>query len=62
MAAEPVYRLLGRQGLGTDRMLPAGQPIFHDLGYYMHAGGHGIVPSDWNVFLKFMEMHLKPER
>ncbi len=26
-----------------------------DIGYYMHSGGHGIVPSDWDVFLRFME-------
>jgi hypothetical protein len=60
VAAEPVYRLLGRQGLGTDQMPSAGQPILHDIGYYMHAAGHGIVPADWDVFLKFIEMHLKP--
>jgi hypothetical protein len=58
VAASPVYELLGKQGLGTDRMPAAGQPILHTLGYYMHSGGHGTVPSDWDVFLKFMQMHL----
>jgi hypothetical protein len=58
MAAGPVYSLLGRQGLGTDQWPPAGQPIFHDLGYYMHAGGHGVMPADWEPYLKFLEMHL----
>jgi hypothetical protein len=60
VAAEPVYRLLGKQGLGTDQMPAAGQAILHDIGYYMHAGGHGTIPPDWDVYLKFMEMHLKP--
>jgi hypothetical protein len=60
VAAEPVYRLLGRRGLATNAMPAAGQAILHDIGYYMHAGGHGTVPSDWDVYLKFMEMHLKP--
>jgi len=60
VAAEPVYRLLGKQGLGTDKMPAAGEPILHDIGYLMHDGGHGTVPSDWPVFLKFMEMHFKP--
>lgn len=60
VAAEPVYRLLGRRGLGTDQIPAAGQPILHDIGYYMHAGGHGTLPADWEVFLKFMQMHLKP--
>jgi hypothetical protein len=62
VAAGPVYRLLGRQDLGTEQMPPAGQPILHTLGYYMHEGGHGTIPSDWGLFLKFMQMHLRPER
>lgn len=39
VAAEPVYRLLGKKGLETDVWPAAGQPILNDLGYYMHAGG-----------------------
>ncbi|MES1257441.1 MAG: acetylxylan esterase [Acidobacteriota bacterium] len=58
LAAEPVYRLFGKQGLGTDQMPLAGQPILHDMGYLMHAGGHGMVPSDWDVYLQFLKLHL----
>jgi hypothetical protein len=58
VSAEPVYRLFGRQGLGTDQMPLAGQPILHDIGYLMHAGGHGMVPSDWDVYRQFMKLHL----
>jgi hypothetical protein len=61
VAAGPVYRMLGAQDLGTEQMPPAGQPILHRLGYYMHAGGHGTLPSDWPLFLKFMQLHLRPE-
>jgi hypothetical protein len=57
VAAAPVYRLLGKQGLGTDQWPPAGVPILHDIGYYMHSGGHGTLPGDWDIFLEFMEMH-----
>lgn len=60
VAAGPVYRLLGKDDLGTDQMPSAGQPILHTLGYYMHSGGHGTIASDWDVFLKFMQMHLEP--
>jgi hypothetical protein len=60
VAAGPVYQLLGKQGLDTDQMPPAGQAILHTIGYYMHAGGHGTRPSDWNQFLKFIQMHLQP--
>jgi hypothetical protein len=58
VAAEPVYRLLGKQGLGTDQMPAAGEPILHTIGYYMHTGGHGTMPGDWQYFLQFMQMHL----
>jgi hypothetical protein len=61
VAAAPVYRLLGKQGLDTDQMPPAGTGIFHTIGYFMHTGGHGTIPSDWDQYLKFMEMHLKAQ-
>jgi hypothetical protein len=62
VAAEPVFRLLGKQALGTEQMPPAGQPIFHTLGYVMHAGGHGTIPADWDLFLEFIRMHLLTEK
>lgn len=60
MAAGPVYRLLGRQGLDTDQMPPAGQAILHTIGYTIHDGGHGTLAPDWDQFLRFMQMHLQP--
>jgi hypothetical protein len=60
VAATPVFKLLGKDGMNTPQMPPAGVPILNTLGYFMHAGGHGSIPSDWEQFYKFMEMHLKP--
>jgi hypothetical protein len=60
VAAGPVYRLLGKQGLDTDQWPPAGTPILHDIGYYMHNGGHGTLPADWDIFLQFVATHLHP--
>jgi hypothetical protein len=60
VAATPVYKLLGQQGIDSDEMPLAGQFVGRDLAYYMHAGGHGTIPSDWDVYLKFMKMHLHP--
>jgi hypothetical protein len=59
-AAEPVYTLLGKQGLETDQWPMAGTAVMHTLGYYMHSGGHGTLPADWKVFLSFLQMQLKP--
>jgi hypothetical protein len=56
VAAGPVWKLLGKKGLGTDVWPAPGQPILNDLGYYMHAGGHGAMPADYPVFIKFMKM------
>jgi hypothetical protein len=58
VSAGPVYRLFGKQGLDADDVPPAGQAILHDIGYEMHAGGHGMVPSDWDVYLQFMKLKL----
>jgi hypothetical protein len=61
VAAGPVYKLLGKDALDTDVWPEAGHPLLHDIGYTMHDGGHGMVPSDWNVYLEFLKMHLHPE-
>jgi hypothetical protein len=61
VAAGPVYRLFGKQGLDTNEMPPAGTGIFHTVGYFEHIGGHGTIPSDWDQYLKFMQMHLQAQ-
>jgi hypothetical protein len=56
-AGGKVYEFLGRKSLDTDTCPPAGTPILNDLGYFMHIGGHGILPADYDVFVKFMKLH-----
>jgi hypothetical protein len=58
MAAGRVYELLGKKGLGTDRMPEIEQPIMHDIGYHVRAGKHDVTAYDWEQYLKFAEMHL----
>ncbi|MBN2000097.1 acetylxylan esterase [candidate division KSB1 bacterium] len=64
VAAEPVYHLLGKKGLETDKIPQSGVPILNDIGFYMHKGGHGMHAvdgtSDWEVYLRFMDIYLKP--
>ena len=57
IAAEPVYQLFGKKGLGIDRFPAAGQAVLHDIGYFMHDGGHGNVPADFPVYVQFLKMH-----
>jgi hypothetical protein len=59
VAAAPVYKLFGKDPLDTTTFPDANQPILHDLGYFMHAGGHGTMPTDWPIFIQFMQKHLK---
>jgi hypothetical protein len=59
VAAEPVYKLFGKKGPGTGNMTKAGEKtMLNTLGYYMHAGGHGTIPSDWPVFITYLKKYL----
>jgi hypothetical protein len=60
VAAGPVYQLLGKDALDTDVWPGPKQSLLHDIGYYMHDGGHGVLPSDWDIYLQFLQMHLHP--
>jgi hypothetical protein len=58
LGAAPVYKLFGKSAPDKKEVPLAGQSIMTTLGYHMHAGGHGMIPSDWDVFLQFMKDHL----
>ena len=59
-AATPVFHLFGEKGIEEYSMPPAkSAAMMNTLGYFMHDGGHGTVPADMEVFLNFMEAHLK---
>jgi hypothetical protein len=59
VAATPVYKLLGASGVDETELPPAGKRVGGTLSYYMHDGGHGLVETDWDVYLDFMDEHLK---
>lgn len=61
VAAGPVYRLLGAKDLGTTAWPPSGT-ILNDLSYHMNNGGHGMEPADWDVYLAFLNQHLRDKR
>ncbi len=63
VAAGPVYKLLGKQDLGTDVWPAAKTPLFSNgLNYYMHDGGHGMVPTDWDIYVQFLKAQFHPEQ
>jgi hypothetical protein len=59
-AAQPVYNLFGENGPGAADWTVGGDEslAYNPLGYYMHIGGHGTVPSDWDVFLRYIKKYL----
>jgi len=59
VAASPVWKLFGKEGLATDHYPAPGEPVLSTLGYSMHEGRHGILPYDWPVFLEFLRRHLR---
>ena len=56
-AAQPVYQLLGQAGPAETELPPAGIPLLSRLGYTMHAGGHGTLPEEYEVFIRYMKKH-----
>ena len=59
VAAEPVYNLFNEKGPGTKNLPQAGDStLLNPLGYFMHKGGHGTVPGDWNVFIEYIKKYL----
>ena len=60
VAAGPVYKLLGKQDLGTTEQPAFDQPVTSgDLAFHYHSSGHTAVPADWKAFLDFAERHFK---
>lgn len=52
-AATPVYALYGKAGVGGGQ--PAAEtPPTGDLAFYMHKGGHALLPGDLEVMADFM--------
>lgn len=58
--AQVVYELFGEKGPGDATLPEAGDTslAYNKLGYYMHDGGHGTVPSDWPIFISFLKKFL----
>jgi hypothetical protein len=60
VAAGPVYRLLGRRGLGTEEFPPLGTPLVDgDIAFRQHEGGHTAGPN-WPTFVEYAGRYFAP--
>jgi hypothetical protein len=59
VAADPVYRLLGKKGLGTAVMPPPNTALIDgELAFRNHTGGHVDLPN-WPAFLQWAKRYFK---
>lgn len=58
--ADPVYRLLGTDGMaGAAQWPPVDTPVGGTIHYHMRSGDHDVVDYDWQQYLDFADKYLK---
>jgi hypothetical protein len=58
-AAEPVYALFGKKGLGVTAMPSLDTPVGDTIRYHNRTGKHDMTAYDWAQYLDFADRHLR---
>ena len=59
VAADPVYKLLGSEGLSSTTRPAIGVAMMSPLGYAIREGKHSVTPADWKLFVDVANTRLK---
>lgn len=57
--AEPVYKLFGKEGLGTKKRPGSDKLTGDNIGYFLRSGGHDVTRASWMAYLDFADRHLR---
>lgn len=59
LAADPVYKLFGSEGVAAKERPAVGRLLTSPLGYRIRAGKHSVTPEDWQAFVDYANVRLK---
>ena len=57
--ADPVYRLLGTDGISTKDWPEPSRILLSRIGYFLRPGKHDVTREDWEAYIAFADHHLK---
>jgi len=55
--ADPVFKLLGTEGIPAKKMPEIDKPLMGTIGYHIRTGKHDVTDFDWKAYLDFADKH-----